>query len=266
MKKHLIILPFVALISIVLLIFSVFRLLEGWEDYQKGTNTYEELNDSFVKQYGRKGEEEKEKEQSTEEISLPGTLEVDFVGLQEINPDIMGWIEVPGLSLSYPILQGTDNQYYLKHLADRSYGISGSIFVDYHNQPDFSGKNTLIYGHNMKDGSIFATLDQYAERELYEGEPYFYIYLPGKVLQYQIFSCYAGRVGSEAYYYEFPYLEDYASFLHQIQSYAEYDTRVEVRDTDRVVTLSTCTNTNRNYRYLVHGVLLREWMDYETKE
>ena len=130
--------------------------------------------------------------------------------------------------------------------------------MDYHNMPDFSDSNTIIYGHNMKDKSMFGTLDRYKDFELYEENPYFYIYTPGKRLTYQIFSCYAGHVGSDAYLYEFPEAEDFNRFLQQIQSYAAYDTGKQVMETERVVTLSTCTNTSRNYRYLVHGVLIKE--------
>lgn len=209
------------------LVLSCMSLLQSYEDYQKGTNTYEEMSHSYIQQPDKEKEEKKDSR---------------------------------GLALSYPLLQGKDNAYYLTHLADRQSGVSGSIFVDYHNRPDLSDRNTIIYGHNMKDGSMFAKLDQYDLPELYQKEPYFYIYIPGKVLKYQIFSCYAGSVGSEAYTYEFPKIEEFQIFLQTIQSYAAYDTGTEIRDTERVVTISTCVNTNRNYRYLIHGVL-REVID-----
>lgn len=243
---------------------SCILLLQTYEDYQKGTNTYEDISHSYTQQPEKENDERKESPETQQANGssemTQGSLQIDFEGLQEVNPEIIGWIEIPGLTISYPLLQGKDNAYYLTHLADRQFGVSGSIFVDYHNQPDFSDRNTIIYSHNMKDGSMFASLDRYEALELYQKEPYFYVYIPGKVFKYQIFSCYAGSVGSEAYTYEFPKIEDFQGFLQTIQSYAAYDTGTEVKDTERIVTLSTCVNTNRNYRYLIHGVL-REVID-----
>lgn len=244
------------------LMVSCILLLQAYEDYQKGMNIYEKMNHNYIQQPDKEKEERQDSRETQQsngnKETAEGSLQIDFEGLQKVNPEIIGWIEMPGLALSYPLLQGKDNAYYLTHLADRQSGVSGSIFVDYHNQPDFSDRNTIIYGHNMKDGSMFAKLDKYGSPELYQKEPYFYIYIPGKVLKYQIFSCYAGSVGSEAYTYEFPKIKEFQAFLQTIQSYAAYDTGTEIEGTERVVTLSTCVNTNRNYRYLIHGILEKE--------
>ena len=191
-----------------------------------------------------------------------GYLKIDFEGLQAVNPDVIAWIDIPGLSISYPVVQGTDNAYYLHHLFTGEYNSSGSIFADWHNQPDFTDPNTIVYGHNMKNGSMFGTLSHYQDQALWEASPYFYLYVPGKVLKYQIFSCYAGYVRSQAYTYSFPEESDFEIFLGKIRSYAGYDTSVEVGKTDRVVTLSTCVSSRRDYRYIVHGKL-KEVMDNE---
>lgn len=162
------------------------------------------------------------------------------------------------LDISYPVVQGKDNAYYLHHLFSGESNINGSIFVDCHNQPDFTDQNTIVYGHNMKNGSMFGTLDKYQDQTLFEQHPEFYIYLPGKILKYRIFSCYAGRTGSEGYRYHFPEAEDFQIFLDTVSSYGDYDTGTELSVTDRIVTLSTCVNSRRNYRYLVHGKLSSE--------
>ena len=171
------------------------------------------------------------------------------------NPDVAAWIQIPALSVSYPVVQGKDNFYYLHHMFDGQENKNGSIFIDYHNQPDFTDSNTIVYGHNMKNGSMFGTLDRYQEKSLFEQYPCFYIYLPDGILEYRIVSCYAGRTGSVGYTYRFPKQEDFQDFLEKILSYAVYDTGTEVTDTDHIVTLSTCVNSDRNYRYLVHGKL-----------
>ena len=130
--------------------------------------------------------------------------------------------------------------------------------MDCHNQPDFTDQNTIVYGHNMENGSMFGTLDKYQDQALFKQHPEFYIYLSDKILKYRIFSCYAGRTGSEGYRYHFPEEEDFQIFLDMVSSYGDYDTGTELSVTDRIVTLSTCVNSRRNYRYLVHGKLSSE--------
>lgn len=239
------------LLAIGTLAFSAWKLRGIYGEYQEGEDTYEELA-SFVEEPENKPEPDKT------DIEPDGYLQIDFEGLQAVNPDVIGWIDIPGLSISYPVVQGTDNAYYLHHLFTGEYNSSGSIFADWHNQPDFADPNTIVYGHNMKNGSMFGTLSHYQDQALWEASSYFYLYVPGKVLKYQIFSCYAGYVGSEAYTYTFPEKADFQAFLKQIRSYAGYDTGVEVVETDRVVTLSTCVSSRRDYRYIVHGKLTEE--------
>ena len=239
------------LLAIGALAFSAWKLRGIYGEYQEGEDTYEELA-SFVEEPEDKPEPDKS------DAEPDGYLQIDFEGLQAVNPDVIGWIDIPGLSISYPVVQGTDNAYYLHHLFTGEYNSSGSIFADWHNQPDFADPNTIVYGHNMKNGSMFGTLSHYQDQALWEASPYFYLYVPGKVLKYQIFSCYAGYVGSEAYTYAFPEETDFQNFLERIRSYAGYDTGVEVGETDRVVTLSTCVSSRRDYRYIVHGKLIEE--------
>ena len=129
--------------------------------------------------------------ETPEEVAEQGFLQVDFNKLEEINPDVIAWIEIPGLEISYPVVQGRDNDYYLHHLITGENHKSGSIFMDFHNQEDLSDRNSIIYGHNMKDGSMFGTLDQYQSQALYRNYPYFYMYVTGYIYEYQIFSCYA---------------------------------------------------------------------------
>lgn len=96
-----------------------------------------------------------------------GFFEVDFDGLKAQNPDVAAWIQIPALEVSYPVVKGTDNEYYLHHMFDGQEHKNGSIFIDYHNQADFTDHNTIIYGHNMKNGSMFGTLSRYQEESLY---------------------------------------------------------------------------------------------------
>lgn len=241
----------VPLLSVGSLFFSVWHLLEIEDEYKKGEDTYRKMEETFIKEPATdtKGAQNEEPE------TYPG---IDFERLKELNPDIIGWIEIPGAGISYPLVQGDDNSYYLTHMSSGEYGIHGSIFMDYHNSPDFSDSNTIVYGHNMKDGTMFASLSSYQDPEVYGRYPYFYIYLPNVVLEYQIFSCYSGQIASVGYTYLFPQTGSYQEFLNTIQSYAGYETGIRADTTDRIVTLSTCVNTDHNHRYLIHGKEIRK--------
>ncbi len=237
-------------------LFAAGKLLQIYLDYKKGADTYQELLE-YVEEPADDTKPTPDGELDEEDSSSP-YLQVDFEGLKKENPDVVAWIEVPALQISYPVVQGTDNSYYLHHMFTGESSKSGSIFVDYHNHADFTDSNTIIYGHNMKDKTMFGTLDSYRDESLYQKDPYFYIYIPDYVLKYQIVSCYAGRTESIAYTYGFPEPKDFQEFLNKILSCAGYDTGVEVMTTDKIVTLSTCVNSNRDYRYLVHGKLIEQ--------
>lgn len=238
--------------------FAVWKLTGIYSEYQQGDETYEELQDYVQKpQKNEDSTKENQPEQESDETGN-GYLKIDFEGLKKINPDVVAWIQIPALDISYPVVQGRDNYYYLHHLFEGQENKNGSIFIDYHNQPDFMDSNTIVYGHNMKSGSMFGTLDRYQDKDLYRQYPYFYVYVPGYVLEYQIISCYAGRNGSAGYTYTFPEPEDFRKFADLVLSYSGYDTGAKVADTDKIVTLSTCVNTDRNYRYLVHGKMIKK--------
>ena len=126
--------------------FPPWKLRGIYGEYQEGEDTYEELA-SFVEE----PEDTHQNQTGGEPDAEPdGYLKIDFEGLQAVNPDVIAWIDIPGLSISYPVVQGTDNAYYLHHLFTGEYNSSGSIFADWHNQQDFTDPNTIVYGHNMK--------------------------------------------------------------------------------------------------------------------
>lgn len=150
------------LIICLLLVFlaAAGKLFGAYLKYQKGDVSYEKLQE-----YVQKPEEEESPEPEKEkEEPQSRYLEIDFAGLKAVNPDVIAWIQILALDISYPVVQGKDNAYYLHHLFSGESNINGSIFVDCHNQPDFTDQNTIVYGHNMKNGSMFGTLDKYQDQ------------------------------------------------------------------------------------------------------
>ena len=127
---------------------------------------------------------------------------VDFAALQAINPDIVAWLRIPGV-LEYPVVRGEDNSYYLNHTVQKTYNIAGSIFLDYRNERDFSDRKNIIYGHNMKDGSMFHVLRNYQDIDFFQENTGMEVYLPDKrILKYQITACEQVPADSEIYQVE----------------------------------------------------------------
>lgn len=178
---------------------------------------------------------------------------VNFKELQAINPEVIGWIRVGGCGISYPVAQTDNNDFYLHHTFRKEAVFSGCIFENCDNSKFFTDQNTIIYGHNMKDGSMFASLRKFWEEDAIKN-PYFWVFTPDFIYQYRIFSCsIVSKVGDP---YRTRFLtEDFQSFIDKCKSASEVDCgNVDVTVDDRIVTLSTCTG-NDSTRRIVQGKL-----------
>lgn len=191
--------------------------------------------------------------------------EIDFSYLQDnVNRDIYAWIDIPDTKVDYPILQHpTDNTYYLNYNMDGSKGYPGCIYTEDYNTKGFADPNTVVYGHNMKDGSMFAGLHQYEDREYFDAHPYIYIYTEDKLYVYEVFAAY--EYGDEHILYSCDFTDDEAfeNYLESIydmeddtDSLANIREDLDVTAEDRILTLSTCVTQRPERRYLVQGVLL----------
>ena len=152
-------------------------------------------------------------------------------------------------------MQTDNNDLYLSKTFSANENTVGAIFVNYINHPDFNDKNTIIYGHRMKDNSMFHELEKYQDKSFWEENQYFYIYTPdGREITYHIFSAGIVKDVSETYVTEFNNQEEFDNFLKAIQIASAYDTGVKVYGTDVIVTLSTCTKESDDNRMVVRGV------------
>lgn len=191
-------------------------------------------------------------------------LPIDFEGLQEINPEIYAWLEVPDTNINYPILQHEeeDQSYYLTRDLYGKENVAGSIYTEYYNNKDFQDPHTVIYGHNMKNGSMFHNVRCFAEQEYFDEHEDLYIYLPGKILKYQIIACYEYDDRHLLGTFDFDDEEAYAEYLKDIMNprsmYAMIRDGVEMTTEDKLVTLSTCVANKPNNRRLLQAVLVEE--------
>lgn len=237
----------ILVIAIVVFAVSAYKLYGIFSEYNKGDKEYQKIQDLVINT---------EKKDDTKEE----TFSVDFEKLLEMNSDVVGWIRFDEPSeINYPVVQGRDNEEYLKRTFEANTNKLGTLFVDVNNPGDFSGRNTFIYGHNMKNGSMFAQLLKYKDDSFYKEHPYFYIYTPdGKVRTYEIFS--AGVVKDTSDSYIMDYADDAAfqTYIDYIKQQSAYPTSAEVTTASKIVSLSTCTNVRDDERFLVHGVMIKE--------
>lgn len=190
---------------------------------------------------------------------------VDFTTLkEETNPDIYAWIEIPGTGIDYPIVQHPkEMDYYLDHTLEGTEGYPGAIFTQRMNKTDWSDYNTVIYGHNMKDGSMFGKLHYYGDAKFFEENPYIYIYTDdGRTLAYKVFAAYEysdlNLVMNFFMNNEEARQEYYDSIWENDGMTSNFDTDISLTESDRIITLSTCISEKADRRYLLQGVLVGE--------
>lgn len=185
---------------------------------------------------------------------------VDFEGMWETNEDVYAWITIPGTVIDYPILQhATDNTYYLNYNIDGSYGYPGCIYTENMNSKDFTDNNTVIYGHNMKNGTMFAGLHKYEDKAFFEENETIYIYTPEQELGYTIFAAYVYDDRHLLYSFDFADESVYTTYLEDIQGMRSMSANIRediiVTAEDKIITLVTCMANQPDKRLLVQAVL-----------
>ena len=184
------------------------------------------------------------------------TLEtLDLEALREVNPDVIGWILIPDTEVNYPLLQGSDNDYYLNHTWDGRKNTVGSIYLEQLNSPDFTDFNTIVYGHNMKDGSMFASVRNYQQQRYWEAHPYVYIRTDLGVYRYEIFSSYLADVDSNTYAMHYTREDSRNTYIGNVLESSAIQTGIRPEATDRMLTLSTCSGKGHTTRWVVHARL-----------
>ena len=246
-------------------IFSAYKLY-SWHNDNKEIET---IADDVVKDTKVK---EKEDTENTENINPPedasndywdyikmNLLEVDFNELLKKNPDTVGWIEVKGTNINYPIVQTTDNSYYLNHAFDGSKNEAGWVFMDYRNDSVNFNQNTIIYAHSRLTGSMFGSLKNILNSSWYTNKNNHIIRLstPTENTMWQVFSVYT--IPKESYYItpSFNTVDSYSEFLNIIKGRSEVEFSGTVNTNDKVLTLSTCKDNFGN-RIVMHAKLIKK--------
>ena len=186
--------------------------------------------------------------------------QVDLDALREVNGDVVGWIAIPNTELSYPLVQGTDNQYYLSRNWKREKNSGGSVFLESTNKSDLSAFHTIVYAHRMRNDTMFGTLKYYDRLDFWREHPSVYIVLNDTIYRYDIFSAQEAAVESIIYRLDLEknHLED--EFLQYCADNSVIHTGLTPEADGRFLTLSTCTEAGfAETRWVVHGVLAQEY-------
>jgi sortase B len=185
----------------------------------------------------------------------PEDRQVDFAALAQKNSEIVGWIYIPDSKVDYPMVKGTDNSFYVSHTFEKKANGAGAIFLDWKNSGDFSDRNTVIYGHHMKNGSMFAALVEYKNPDYFNSHRTIYLYTPQGVYTATVFSAYVDVATGPQTTISFANDAEFLSFVETMrnQSITRADTPIGAED--RIITLSTCTYEYDDARFIVQAVL-----------
>lgn len=253
----------ILVVSIIIIAISGINIFKLAGEYQKGINEYKELEKYVTIETAEvvPAEEKAETQEQTaekEESQIPVSILLNHTYLRSVNEDFKGWLYYEPLELSYPVVRGNDNDHYTHYTFENEKNSSGAIFMDFLNKPDFSDYNTIIYGHNMRNGTMFGSLKKLLnDEELIKEDPYFYVFTEEKSYMYEIFAVYITKSNSQTY----DLIDDEEAqeeYLAYIKDTATWHSDKEVTGEDKIVTLSTCHGVQSNNRTVVHGVLIVE--------
>ncbi|MEG0841069.1 MAG: class B sortase [Erysipelotrichaceae bacterium] len=218
--------------------------------------------------YKANWEENSEKERITSISDIPKNIKkdtkfkVNFKKLKAINNDIVAWIVIPDTDISYPVVQGADNDFYLNHTFEKRENYAGAIFNDYAASPNYSDLNTFMYGHNIKHGTMFSDIQKFKDKAFFEAHPYLYLFTPEKKYRCDIMSMYSTDASSDSYINGYTSWDGFSHYVDLIKSKAMYPREVPFQEGDRMITLSTCSyergGVASDARYLLHAKLV-EW-------
>ena len=250
-KKGNLLIGFIQVISIIIIIISLYYIYLWYIDNKKTENILNEIYENA--------------NVSSDNISVDNDLKIeveniDFNKLINKNPDTIGWIKVLGTDINYPVVQTNNNDFYLTHSFDKSYNKAGWIFADYINKNlknNELDKNTIIYGHNRQNNSMFGTLSNVFKEEWLSNKENHYINFStlNNNMVWEVFSTYT--IEKEEYYIQsnFSSNEEYISFLNTIKNRSTYKYDVNISKEDKILTLSTCTNVGKG-RTVLHAKLI----------
>lgn len=247
------------LLCLAVFLFSAWKLVGIFQEYREAEQLYNDAANEFTT---LNSDQDKEHAVPVPSMREQAPVEVDFSNLLKINDDIIGWIYMEDTVVNYPLLQGENNLYYLDKTLYKKYLASGSIYLDCDNEPDFSDAHSIIFGHNMKNHTMFGDLSDLRDEDYLKEHPYVDLILTdGTWMRYEICSVYRAHVEDGTFRAPLNKAKNFKPFMELIteknmHADSELDLPV-VQEEDKVLTLSTCTEDSADLeRFVVHAVLV----------
>lgn len=247
-KKSKIIYKIIILVLLIIIGVCIYKIATILNEYREGTKTYEAM-------------------QELAGVDMEAFDNIDFKALRKQNKDVKAWLYSKDTVINYPVVQGEDNSYYLYRMVNKEWNGKGSLFIDYRCEKPFRDFNTIIYGHRMKDGSMFHSLTEYESKRYYDRHPVMQLITPKHEYDVEIFGVIRIPADSSMYKCVFNSDAEKENYLAQIKtnSLINIDT-VEVSAKDRIVMMSTCTYEFEDARLVVYGKLVEKEDDEDTKD
>lgn len=246
-KINNVLLSFVVILLIGVLTFSTIKVIKYIVDNKENEKIEEEISD--LVEYIEETTNNEEQEENNNKYNI------DFATLREKNSDTVGYLKVNGTDIENVVVKGKDNSYYLKHNFNKEYNTAGWIFADYHNKLDGTDRNIIIYGHNMRNNTMFGTLKNVLNEEWKDVEENRFITFITEEYSYiyEVFSVY--QIEAEDYYMttDFKNNQEFLKFVNTLKSRSKYNFDVDIKEDDSILTLSTCAN-NSKYRTILHSI------------
>lgn len=237
-------------VGLFLISVALINILPDYLDKKVSVKIYEKLREDCIEEAEENNKKKKKDWWLTDVF-------INFEELHRQNKDIIAWIRfdnIQELGIDYPVLYSGDNEKYLRSDLYGESHIAGSIFLEGMNSPDFSDYYSILYGHNMNDGSMFGNLDQYKEQMFWEENQYFTLYTEDTAYRYQIFACQEAVNGGYVYKIGYEPGEEYQKFIDKLVKDSLIDTGIRPNSSHKVMTLSTCTGNGYGKRFVLHAL------------
>ena len=258
MRKKLV-LAALLILSLIVLAAGGYVLGQRAVEYAEGDETYSGLEEyvSFPSSFPDTDEPVGVQQTETPQAQS-GAPSVDFAALSRINPEIVGWLYCEGTQINYPVVQGSDDEYYLDHLFDGTQNVNGCLFLDSRVDASFSSVHSIIYGHHMRSGAMFAALDGYKRQSFYDAHPTMLLITPDATYEVQLFAAYVADPSENAWEVSFANYEEVQTWIEAAIARSTFTSDVKPKPGDRLLTLSTCSYEFGDARFVVVGVMV-DW-------
>jgi len=248
------------LVYLAVFIYSGYVLVQYLYTYFETSKSLKESQEIYETALESNNDVEFEEESNHDDLLSKYTIRPQFNDLLDVNERIVGWVSIDGTKLNNPILQAEDNDFYLDHNFKDNYSRAGSVFMDYRNDVTDASRNTVIYGHAMKNGTMFGDLKKYGDQTYAEDHKMIYFDTLYESYDFEVFAAYETTID---FYYietEFKTDDDFRHYINEVEARSLIDMPVELSPDDQILTLSTCNNlvNSKDKRYVVQGKLVKK--------